>query len=191
MKKTSLIALFTFALSSVFAQTNWNVDKSHSNIKFAVTHMVVSEVEGSFSDFQGNVESTTEDFNNAKVTFSAKAASVDTDNERRDGHLKSDDFFNAELYPELKFDGKITKEGAKYYLVGNFTIRDITKEVKFDVKYNGQIEGRRGKVAGFKVTGSINRFDYNLKWNSAIESGSLVVAEDVEIQCNIELGEVK
>lgn len=172
---------------SVFAQTNWGLDKSHSKIGFNVTHMVVAEVEGKFNDFDAKVVSTTEDFNGADVEFTAKTASIDTDNERRDGHLKSDDFFNAEKFPEVKFKGKLVKENSKYLLKGDFTMRDVTKTVAFDVAYGGTINTGRGFKAGFKVTGVVKRFDYGLKWNAALESGNLVVAEDVQIICKIEL----
>lgn len=185
MKKL-LTLIFAVAAVQAYAQS-WELDKSHTNIRFTVTHMVVSEVDGQFSDFAGTVTGGDDKFVGADVTFTAKAASVDTQNERRDNHLKSDDFFNAETYPEIKFNGKITTEGGKYYLVGDFTMRDVTKPVKFDVKYNGKVDTGKGMKAGFKVTGTINRFDYGLKWNSAMEAGGLVVAEEVMITCNIEL----
>ncbi len=172
----------------VSAQTMWTLDKSHSKIGFAVSHMGISEVEGSFGEFDGSVTSTSEDFIGSKVEFAAKTASVNTGNERRDGHLKSDDFFNAESYPELKFSGKIVKEGADYFLAGNLTMRDVTKAEKFKVKYNGTIEGRRGPVSGFKIQGDINRFDYNLKFDRAIPGGDLVVGKMVSITANIEMG---
>lgn len=188
----TLIVVATFSLSQVTGQTNWTLDKSHTNIQFTVTHMVVSEVTGDFKDFDGKVTSTSDDFKNSDVEFTAKVASVNTGNENRDKHLKSDDFFNAEQYPDIKFKGKLVIEKKKYYLVGDFTMRDVTKPVKFDVKYNGVINTQRGKKAGFKVMGTVNRFDYGLKWDRTIEAGgSLVVAKDVAINCNIELNEVK
>lgn len=191
MKKQIITISLSLITLWAIGQSTWQVDRVHSNIKFTVTHMMISEVEGKFNEFEGSVNSTTEDFDGAKVTFSAKSSSIDTDNERRDNHLRSDDFFNAEEHPEIKFDGQIEKEGSKYYLVGKFTMRETTKDVKFDVKYNGSIEGRNGKIAGFKVTGIINRFDYGLKWDRTIEAGGLVVGEDVDITCNIELREQK
>ena len=152
--------------------------------------MVISEVVGKFNEFEGAVVSSTEDFENSTVEFKAKVASIDTDNERRDNHLKSDDFFNAETYPDISFKGKIEKEGDAYFLVGDFTMRETTKQIKFDVKYFGQIAAKRGRKSGFKVTGVINRFDYGLKWDSTIESGGLVVGEEIIITCNLELNEV-
>jgi len=183
----ALLVSFTW----VKAQTNWNIDRSHTNIKFTVTHMVVSEVDGEFTEFEGKVTNASDDFDGADVEFTAKASSVYTNNENRDKDLRSDHFFDVENYPDITFKGKITKEGDKYFLDGDFTIKDVTKKVKFDARYNGKVNTGRGSKAGFKVTGVINRFDYNLKWDRAIETGSLVVAEDVVITCNIELNQAR
>jgi len=190
--KNAPASLFLFLVMgiSLNAQTVvWSVDKSHSDIRFTTTHMSISEVDGEFKEFDGKVSSTTDDFTGSDVEFTAKVASISTDNERRDDHLKGEDFFNAEKFPELKFKGKIQKEGDRYYLVGDLTIRDITKPIKFNVKYNGQITGSRGRKAGFKVQGAIDRFEYGLQWNRMMEAGGLVVGKEVEITCNIELNE--
>lgn len=189
LRYTLLGLLLSFSLAN--AQSNWNIDPNHTNIKFTVTHMVVSEVEGEFTDFTGSVKNAPDDFNGADVEFTAKTASVSTNNDSRDKDLRSDNFFDVEKYPDLTFKGKITKEGDNYYLVGDFTIKDVTKQVKFDTKYNGKIDTGRGSRAGFKVTGVIDRFDYGLKWNRTIETGNLVVAKDVTITCNIELREAR
>lgn len=190
MKKIACILLCISLSTGIFAQTQWKVDGGHTDIRFTVTHMMISEVDGEFSEFTGTVNSPSEDFTGSEVAFTAQAASVDTDNERRDNHLKGPDFFDAESFPEISFSGKIEKEGDKHYLVGEFTMKGVTKPIKFDVKYNGQVPGRRGKKAGFKIKGTVNRFAYNLKWDRAMEAGGLVVGEDVEITCNVELNEV-
>ena len=189
MKKLLIITL-AFVATSVYGQTEWKIDKNHSSIRFTTTHMLISEVVGKFNEFSGIIVSNNDDFTGSSVDFTAKVASIDTDNERRDNHLKSDDFFNAEAHPNIVFKGKIEKEGDKYFLVGTFTMRETTKEIKFDVKYNGQIKARNGRKAGFKVSGTINRFDYGLKWDSTMGDGGLVVGEDIEIECNLELNEV-
>lgn len=189
MKKIAVLFIVSLGLNQVVAQSKWNIDKTHSGITFSITHMLISEVEGNFTEFEGTVSADNEDFAGAEVNFTAQAASINTGNDRRDGHLRSDDFFNAESFPEVKFGGKIEKEGEKYYLVGDFTMRDVTKPIKFDVKYNGTINGGRGKKAGFKVTGTIKRFDYGIKFNRAMEAGGLVVSDEVEITCNVELNE--
>ncbi len=186
----SVLLLFIIFSVSAFAQTKWKFDKAHSNIKFSVTHMVISDVVGKFDQWEGTVVSDGDNFEGAKVNFTVDIASIDTDEPKRDDHLKSDDFFNAEKYPKMTFKGKSFKkvEDKKYKLVGDLTIRDVTKEVTLDVKYNGMITDPWGNTrAGFKINGTINRFDFNLKWNKMIETGGLVAGEDVEILCNVEI----
>ena len=171
----------------------WTLDKGHSNVKFTVTHMVVSEVDGYFKTFDGTIEGTKADFSDAVVTFTVDVSSINTDNENRDKHLKSNDFFNAEQFPQMKFVSTSFKPLGenKYKLEGNLTIRDITKPVIFDVTYGGSINTQRGAKIGFKANAIIDRFDYNLKWDRATEAGSLVVAKEVAIKINAQFNEVK
>ena len=189
----AICALVLISLNADAQSTKWTVDKGHSNVKFTVTHMTVSEVEGSFKIFEGNVEHTKPDFSDAKINFSVDVNSVFTDNERRDGHLKGEDFFNAAQVPTMKFVSTSMKPlgNNKYQLSGNLTIRDVTKPVVFDVTYGGSVNTGRGRKSGFKAKTTINRFDYNLKWDRAVEAGGLVVAKDVDIQINVEMDEVK
>lgn len=171
----------------------WSLDKGHSNVKFTVTHMVVSEVDGTFKLFDGSMEHTKPDYSDAKITFTVDVNSVNTDNTNRDNHLKGDDFFNAATFPQMKFEStSFTPLGNnKYKLDGNLTIRDVTKPVTFDVTYGGVINTQRGGKAGFKAVSKINRFDYNLKWDRATETGGLVVGKEVVITVNAQLNEVK
>lgn len=187
MKKLNVLFAFLLIAGLAKAQTNWDLDAAHSNINFTVTHMVVSEVDGSFKDFNGKVASKNADFDGADVTFTAKVASIDTKNERRDGHLKTDDFFNAEKFPDLTFAGKLSKAGGKYQLKGQLTMKGVTKEVAFDVTYGGTIDTGRGVKAGFKLNGKINRQDYGVKFGSKLADGSAVVSDEVQIVCKIEL----
>lgn len=184
---TTLTAFRT--IESKPAATKWIVDKGHSNVKFNVTHMVVAETEGYFKLFDGSMEASKPDFSDAKIAFSVDVNSINTDNERRDAHLKGDDFFNAEKFPAMKFEStSFTPQGDnKYKLAGNLTIRDVTKPVVFDVKYGGMLTGSRGSTIGFKGVTTINRFDYNLKWDRATETGGLVVGKDVEITVKVEM----
>jgi polyisoprenoid-binding protein YceI len=188
----AILAVTALAGLTASAQTKWTVDKGHSNVKFSVTHMVVSEMEGTFKVFDGTMEHTKPDFSDAKVNFSIDVASVNTDNERRDGHLKSDDFFNVEKFPKMTFVSTSVKPlgGNKYQMAGNLTIRDVTKPVVFDVTHGGVLNTSRGAKAGFKATTKINRFDYNLKWDRATETGGLVVDKEVTIQVNVEMDKV-
>ena len=181
----SLIALLLLAGSS-YGQTTWALDKAHTKIGFNVTHLAVSEVEGNFKDFEGTVKSKADDFSGAEVTFSAKVASVDTDNEKRDSDLRSPNFFDAEKFPDLTFKGTLTKEGTKYKLSGDLTMHGVTKKVAFDVTYGGTVDTGRGTKAGFKLTGKIDRKEYGLTWANKTPGGELIVGDTVEIICKIE-----
>jgi polyisoprenoid-binding protein YceI len=190
MKKLSLFAGLMMLGLLTYAQGTWSIDKVHSNVSFSVEHLVISEVTGKFGSFEGEIVSSSEDFTGSTVNFTIDVNSVNTDNGKRDGHLKGDDFFNAKEYPQITFMGKSLDkvEGKKYKLKGDLTIRDITKSVELDVKYGGTITDQRGNVkAGFKITGTINRFDYNMKFDAAMEAGGLVVGEDVKFVCNVEV----
>lgn len=171
------------------AGTKWVVDKAHSNVKFNVTHLVVSEVEGGFKLFDGSMEHTKADFSDAKINFTVDVTSINTDNDMRDNHLKGDDFFNAEKYPAIKFESSSFTPvgGNKYKLSGNLTIRDVTKPVVFDVTYGGTANAMGKTKTGFKAKTTIDRFDYNLKWSKATEAGGLVVGKDVELIVNVEM----
>ena len=187
MKKL-IASLFSLAVvASTFGQTTWTIDKSHSKVGFNVIHMAVSDVEGKFNDFDGTIVSKSEDFNGAEVSFIAKTLSIDTDNERRDTHLKSPDFFEAEKFPEISFKGNLVKNEGKYKLVGDFTMKGVTKKVEFDVSYGGSINTERGAKAGFKLSGSLNRQEYGLSWNNKLKGGELAVSDNVDLIVKIEL----
>lgn len=187
MRKAILFGALSLVGGWAIGQSTWNIDKGHSKIGFVVTHMVVSEVEGNFKDFDAKVVSNSDDFNGADVEFTAQVASVSTDNERRDGHLKSDDFFSADKFPTISFKGKLVKEGGKYHLRGKFTMRDVTKDVDFDVTYGGTVDTGRGMKAGFKINGVVNRQEYGLKWANTLASGDMVVSDEVNIVCRVEV----
>lgn len=174
--------------------SKWGLDKSHSGVKFSVQHLVISEVEGTFKVFDGAINSPAADFNNAQISFSVDVNSINTDEPKRDEHLKSDDFFNAEKFPQMKFNSTSFKKvsGNKYALEGNLTIRDVTKKVKFAVVYGGTIKDPWGNIkAGFKATGKINRKEYGLKWGALTEAGGAVVGDDVNMVINVEFAQQK
>ncbi len=188
--KNSLVILSTVVASAVSAQTTWKADASHSSVKFSVSHLVISETEGTFKVYDANVISTKDDFTDAKIDFSIDVNSINTENEMRDKHLKSDDFFNAEKFPKIVFKGTSFKKvsGNKYVLEGDLTIRDVTKKVKLDVVYGGTVKDPYGNTkAGFKVTGTVDRLAYGLKWNVLTEAGGAVVGKDVELTVKLEL----
>ena len=176
------------------AQTTWNIDKSHTSINFSVTHMMVSETDGKFKLFSGTIISKNADFSDAQIEFLIDVNSINTDDESRDEHLKKEDFFNAKQFPQIKFKSSSFKKinGKNYLLEGDLTIRDVTKKVKFEVVYNGTIKDAKGNnKAGFKATSVINRTDYGLTWNKAIEAGGWAVSEEVNIIVNLELNQAK
>lgn len=187
MKRIITLLVLGMIAGASYGQTTWNIDQAHSKVGFSVTHMVVSEVEGNFKQFEGKVTTSSDDFNGADVEFTAQVASIDTDNERRDGHLRSDDFFSAEKFPTISFKGNLVKQGDKYQLKGKLTMRDVTKDVAFDVTYGGTVNTGRGMKAGFKLNGSLNRQDYGLKWANKLESGEFVVSDNVQIVAKLEL----
>jgi polyisoprenoid-binding protein YceI len=194
MKKILIVFSVLFLQVAAFSQTKWTLDRTHSNVRFTVPHLVISEVEGSFRKFDGTVSNNNPDFTDASINFTIDVASINTDNDRRDGHLKSDDFFNAEKYPQMTFQSTSIKKlkGNKYELTGNLTIRDVTKPVKFDVVYGGTAKDGRGITkSGFKATSIINRFDYGLKWNSLTEAGGVTVGQDITIDLKLEFEQAK
>lgn len=188
--KTTILSLLALATAlTANAQQKWNLDNSHSSVRFTVTHLVISEVEGQFKLFEGSMVSPSADFVGASVNFTVDVNSINTDNEGRDKHLKSDDFFNAEKFPKMTFKSTSFKKvsGKKYILEGDLTIRDITKRVKFDVNYGGTVKDPYGNIkAGFKATTTIDRFAFGLKWNALIETGGAAVGKDVTISVNVE-----
>lgn len=165
-------------------KTTWTLDPTHSEVAFKVKHMMISTVTGYFDEFQSQITADGDDFKNAKVTFTAKVDSINTKNSDRDTHLKSDDFFNAETYPELTFTSK-SFDGSQ--LTGDLTIRDITKEVVLDVDVNGVAVDPYGQTkAGFEIKGEISRKEFNLSWNAVTEAGSIVVSDKVKIVADVQ-----
>ncbi|MCB0495296.1 MAG: YceI family protein [Cyclobacteriaceae bacterium] len=161
------------------AKTKWVIDPVHSEVTFKVKHMMISTVTGQFGSFTGEVETESENFEDASVNVTIDVDSISTKNADRDAHLKSDDFFNAEKHPAITFKS-VKFDGAS--LVGDLTIRDITKRISLDVEYNGTAVDPYGQTkAGFELTGEINRKDYNLKWNAVTEAGSVVVSDTVKL----------
>jgi polyisoprenoid-binding protein YceI len=170
----------------------WKIDSAHSEVKFKVKHLLVSTVSGKFNKFDAEIESAEDNFEDAKVTFSAEVDSIDTGNEQRDGHLKSADFFDAENQPKITFVSKNFKKvsDSNYKLTGDFSIRGVTKEITLDVEYNGKSRGFDNlEVAGFEITGKINRFDFGLQWNAMTEAGGIVVGPDVKLEIFAEMKE--
>jgi len=187
---TKIFAILIVLASANFAQNEWSFDPTHTSIGFNVTHLVITEVDGKFKSFDGKIVAKDDTFEDAKISFTADVNSIDTENEKRDAHLRGEDFFNAEKFPKLSFEGKsFEKVGEKkYVLTGDLTMRGVTKEVKLDVKMNGIVTDPWGNTkAGFHISGALNRFDYGLNWNALMEAGGAVVSKEVDLDMNIQL----
>ncbi|MBZ5703382.1 MAG: YceI family protein [Acidobacteriia bacterium] len=172
----------------------WKIDPTHSEVSFKVKHLVVSMVTGTFTKFHATIEGEQEDFSDAKFTFDADVNSVNTESDQRDGHLKSPDFFDAATHPKMTLVSKSVKKLSDYEMkvVGDLTLRGVTKEVTLDAMYNGTVTGFGGaKVAGFEVKGKINRFDFGLPWNTLTEVGGVVVSNELKIEILAEFGKVQ
>ncbi len=193
----TLIAVAAMTLNAK-AQTNWNVDASHSKLGFAVTHMMVSETEGKFKIYEGKVSSPKADvdFSGSTIDFSVDAASIDTDDDKRDGHLKSADFFDVAQFPKITFKSVSMKaDGAKntYKLIGNLTMHGVTRSVTLKAVGAPKIvkDPYGMERYAFKVTGSINRKDFGLAYNAALEAGGVALSEEVRLDINVEMTKAK
>lgn len=172
------------------ATSNWNLDPSHSEIGFKVKHMMFTNVSGKFNSFEATVTNEDDNFETSKISFSADVASIDTNSTDRDNHLKSADFFEVEKFPKLSFVStgvKKTGEGS-YVVSGDFTIKDVTKTIDLDVEYSGLMKDPWGNTrTGFVITGKINRKDFGLTWNAALETGGVLVGEEVKFNIDVQL----
>jgi polyisoprenoid-binding protein YceI len=172
----------------------WQIDPAHSEIKFKVKHLVVSTVTGQFKNFTATIEADKADFSDARISFEAEINSLSTNNDQRDAHLKSPDFFDAEKFPTMTYRStSITRlSGENYSVTGELTIRGIKRPLTLDVTYNGTVDGFGGKkVAGFEISGKINRFDYGLMWNAMTEAGGVVVSSDVRLDIAAEFNKAQ
>ena len=166
----------------------WNIDATHSQATFSVKHMMITTVRGHFDVLSGQLHIDEEHPENFWVEAEVDAASINTRDARRDGHLKSADFFEVEKYPKIIFKStKVESKGDNEYRVtGNLTIRDVTKEVTFDTEYSGQLKDAYGlQRAGLSAKTSINRKDFGLTWNAVLESGGVAVSEKVNIEIDL------
>jgi polyisoprenoid-binding protein YceI len=174
--------------------TKWGLDPMHSEISFKIKHMMISNVTGGFTKFNVDVVTEGNDFSKAKINFSADVNSITTHNEQRDGHLKSPDFFDAAKFPNVKFEStSMTKKSDdEFTLNGNLTIKDVTKPVSLHVNFGGIAKDPYGNTkAGFTIEGKINRKDFGLTWNAALETGGVMVSEELKIHSEIQLAKQK
>lgn len=168
----------------------WKIDPTHSEITFKVKHLMITTVTGYFKKFDLEVETASDDFNTAsKIEFTADISSIDTNNDQRDTHLKSADFFHAEEHPTLRFSGKgYESDGDEGKLHGDLTIRNTTKPVTLKVEFGGIVVDPYGQTkAGFTVTGKVSRKEFGLTWDAVTEAGSVVVGDEIKINAEIQL----
>ena len=169
----------------------WVLDPSHSEIGFKIRHLMITNVKGTFKDFEANVETSSDDFMTAKVECRVAATSVDTGSPDRDKHIRGSEFFNAEEHPYIIFRAEsyenVDNDGS-YELIGTLEIRGVSKQVKLDVEFGGVVKDPWGnEKAGFTINGKVNRKDWGLEWNAALETGGFMLADDVIISCEVQL----
>lgn len=168
----------------------YKIDAAHSEISFKVKHLMITNVTGSFTQFDATMESNAADFSDATISFEADTNSITTHSGQRDGHLKSDDFFGAEKFPKIFFtsDSLVKKGTDEYTLTGDLTIRDTTKKIELNVEYGGTATDPYGQVkSGFEVNGKINRKDFGLTWGAVTETGGVVVSDEVKIHAQVQM----
>lgn len=172
-------------------EIKWSVDQSHSEIAFKVRHLMIAHVKGSFKIFDANIYTTDKDFTTAQIDLWIDASSINTGDEKRDEHLKGADFFDVERHKQITFTSSTMQKPYKQgnqELWGELTMKGITKNVKLNVEFGGIVNDPWGnEKAGFTVTGKINRSDWELTWNAAMETGSLLVGDEISISCEVEL----
>ena len=198
VRTTALLAALVFpAIAATAAPLTYTVDKPHTEIGFEVRHFF-GKVHGRFNDFQGTIVFDDQDASRISIDASAVTATISTDNEKRDAHLRTADFFDAEKYPSLTFKStKVTEAGKnKYKIAGDLTMRGVTKPVVFDGEFLGAgtvgINGQSmGAKAGFTATTTVNRKDFGINWNKTLDNGGLMLGDDVTLVLNIEANEVQ
>ena len=177
--------------AEVNTKTKWGIDPAHSLIGFKVKHLMIANVRGTFKEFSASIYTTGEDFMSAEIDFSLNPASIDTGDEKRDAHLKSADFFDVEKFKGITFiagNYENTDKDGRYELYGDLTIKGITRRIKLDVEFGGMMKDPWGNhKAVFSINGKINRKDWGLNWNAALETGGVLVSEDVWISSEVQL----
>ena len=171
------------------ASTKWVLDPTHSDLQFKIKHLMITNVTGTFGQLSGDVTAEGDDFSNAAVNFTIGADSINTNNEQRDGHLKSPDFFDVAAHPEITFASTnlAKKGGDDYTLEGNLTMHGVTKPVSLDVEFGGIQQDPYGQTkAGFEVSGKINRKDFGLSWGAVTETGGVMLGDDVKLTANVQ-----
>lgn len=172
-----------------FIMSTWKVDGAHTNVGFSVKHMMVSTVRGRFTEVEGKIEGDPKELTDAKIEFTIDASSIHTNNEDRDNHLRSDDFFDVEKYPKITFVSTEIKQTSdnKYDITGDMTMKGVTNKVTFEAEYEGSATNPWGvEVVAFEVNGKISRKEFDLTWNQALETGGVLVGDDIKVSMELQ-----
>jgi polyisoprenoid-binding protein YceI len=174
--------------SAAGAKTAWKLDPTHSTVEFSAKHLMITTVKGRIVDVEGTIYTNEKDPKNSSVEATLKATSIDTRTDQRDQHLRSADFLNVEKYPEIKFRSTRIEGGREEFkLTGDLTIRDVTREITLNVRFEGQAKDPwGGERVGFSATGKIDRRDFGLTWNQALETGGVVVGNEIKIELEVQ-----
>ncbi|MEO5890265.1 MAG: YceI family protein [Ferruginibacter sp.] len=175
-------------------KTTWAIDPLHSEVLFKVKHLVITTVTGRFNKFDGALITEEDDFSNSKVTFSIDVKSIDTNQAQRDAHLQNSDFFSADLYPTISFESTAFEKSNQtdYKMLGNLTMKRVTKAIALNVEYNGSEDNGHGILKhGFEVIGVINRKEFGITWNKLTETGNLGLSEDIKLIANIQIAKLE
>jgi len=182
--------------TATLTTTKWGLDQAHSEIKFKVKHMMISTITGEFKNYDVTIETDgdkEDDFTNAKINYTADVSSIETGNAQRDGHLRTNDFFNPEQFPKMTFASTdiVQTEVGKYQLTGDLSIRDVKKPITLDVEFEGKVVDPWGNTKyGFSVNGKINRKDFGLNWNVVTEAGGILVGEEIKIHASVQIAKL-
>jgi polyisoprenoid-binding protein YceI len=180
----------TTAAPATTGVATWAIDPAHSNVEFAVKHLMISTVKGRFSDVKGTIRHDESNPANSQVEIDIGTASIDTRAEQRDAHLRSGDFFDVERFPTMTFRSRRIEgdPDQKFKLIGDLTIRDVTREVTLDAEFQGRKRDPwGGERMGFDATGKVNRKDYGLNWNQVLEAGGWVLGDEIKLTIDVEL----
>jgi polyisoprenoid-binding protein YceI len=177
--------------AEITTKTKWVIDRSHSEISFRVKHLMITNVKGVFREFDASILTTGDDTVLTNINFQMDPASVDTGDEKRDVHLRSADFFNIEKNPQITFTSTLCvnlDKDAVFEMPGELSMNGITRSIKLDVEFGGMMKDPWGNLkAGFSITGKINRKEWGLNWNAALEAGGMLVSDEVRINCDVQL----
>jgi len=187
-RNTIVLSLVLLVTAGIAHAGSFTIDQAHSDVSFKVRHLV-SKTSGQFTDFNGTIVADFEKLDASSVVFTIKTASIDTENEDRDKHLQSEDFFDVATYPEITFvSSKITKSGENTFAVtGTLTMHGVAKTVTLPITFLGEAASPwGGKVAGFEISTTIDRKDYGIVWNKALDAGGMILGDEVEISINLE-----